>query len=443
MAPTLRASADVLDCAKKCDAACHGCLLTYDTQHDLAKLDRHAARTFLSDDRLASLDLRECHRLFGDDSRALTRSLSRHLAEVASEPWLAEIRLWLGGDADSWSVDDFPLYRDVLQWAGNERSIRLLVAPAAWSGLSDETRYSLASLVTAGRGRIEVHKAVAPTTELRTGALVAAAGSADGYVAWAISSDVGVPMNDVWGRPPGYAPVVCARFRDAMPKLPTEAIAITELHPQSDAIPHIQKELDGRIEGFGSRFWTHIHDGCRPLKEQFDSGRSLTRVRYCDRYLATPWSLLLLRELLLRLVREGWADSSTALEVLTRDVRRDFYRGSASQLISDNWEDTPSRQSFFECAIEVGRDPLRWKGPFEFKTGSAPHFRELRLDWNVGVAWTVKLEQGFGPWRCRPSAAFPFGAEPREQVSSANNTVKTQKVVIQGNDPTYVYIARE
>ena len=443
MAAALRESVNVLDCIKKCDAACHGCLLTYNTQHDSAKLDRHAARKFLNVDRLASLDLQECHRLFGDDSRPLTRPLFRHLAEVASEPWLAEIRLWLGGDADSWDVDDFPLYRYVLQWASNGLSIRLVVAPATWTGLSGETRHALASLVTAGRGCIEVHKAAAPATESPTGALVAVAGGADRYVAWAISSEVGLPMNHAWGRTPEGAPVVYARLQDVMPALLTDAIAVTELRPQSDAVLRIRKELDGRIEGFGSRFWTHIRNGCSSLKEQFDRGRFLTRVRYCDRYLATPWSLLLLRELLLRLVQEGWADSSTALEVLTRDIRRDSYRGSASQSISDNWEDTGSRQSFFECAIEVGRGPSRWKGPFEFKTGSAPHFRELRLDWGAGLAWTLKLDQGFGPWRCRPYAAFPFGAAPREQVSSANNTVKTQKVVMHGSDPTYVYITRE
>ena len=58
-APALRESIDILDCGKKCDAACHGCLLTFDTQYDSAKLDRHKARSFLTDERLAGLDLDE------------------------------------------------------------------------------------------------------------------------------------------------------------------------------------------------------------------------------------------------------------------------------------------------------------------------------------------------------------------------------------------------
>ena len=55
--PALRASIHMLDCGKQCDTACHGCLLTFDTQYDSAELDRHKARAFLTDERLAGLDL--------------------------------------------------------------------------------------------------------------------------------------------------------------------------------------------------------------------------------------------------------------------------------------------------------------------------------------------------------------------------------------------------
>ena len=46
---SLSESIQVLDCKKECDAACHACLLTFDTQYDSTKLDRHKARAFLTD----------------------------------------------------------------------------------------------------------------------------------------------------------------------------------------------------------------------------------------------------------------------------------------------------------------------------------------------------------------------------------------------------------
>ena len=45
--PALKRSVEVLDCPKECDAACHGCLLTYDTQHHVTDIDRHKALEFL------------------------------------------------------------------------------------------------------------------------------------------------------------------------------------------------------------------------------------------------------------------------------------------------------------------------------------------------------------------------------------------------------------
>lgn len=46
---SLLESTNVLDCPKNCDAACHGCLLTFDTQHQSEKLDRNKALMFLTD----------------------------------------------------------------------------------------------------------------------------------------------------------------------------------------------------------------------------------------------------------------------------------------------------------------------------------------------------------------------------------------------------------
>ena len=180
--PALRESVRVLDCDKKCDAACHGCLLTYDTQYDSTRLDRHQARAFLTDEFLAGLDLHERNRMLGPDSRVLTRPLPRHLAEVAGEPGVEEIRMWVGGEPGCWDVEDFPLYRNILRWADDGRSIRLFVAPDTWAGLSEGSRHSLASLVTAGKGHIEVHHAPASTTSVGNGAGVAIAGGQQGYV---------------------------------------------------------------------------------------------------------------------------------------------------------------------------------------------------------------------------------------------------------------------
>ena len=291
-----------------------------------------------------------------------------------------------------------------------------------------------------------MHHAPASTTSVGSGIEVAVVGGRQEYVRWAMSSDAAPPMNAVWGRPPGDGQAVYARVAGTLPRIRTDAIPVDQLRPQPEgtvAMLSVRKELDGRIQGFGSRFWSLLQDHCRRLQEQFEQGAPLTRVCYSDRYVATPWALLLLREVLLDLVREGRADSGTSLRLLTRDLRRDLRPGRDGRSISDQWQDEVAREAYFTQAFETGRSRLRWQGPLTFDTGPAPHFRELRLEWGNGVAWSLKLDQGVGYWRCRPSESFPFDGTPHEQVQVVNDIAKRCRVVSQSSHPTYIYVAAE
>ena len=146
--------------------------------------------------------------------------------------------------------------------------------------------------------------------------------------------------------------------------------------------------------------------------------------------------------MLLDLVRGERADSGTALRVFTRELRRRDARPSHDgRLIGDPWQDDGARESFFMEAFGAGRGRLRWKGALKLATGSPPHFRELRLDWADGVAWTLTLDQGVGYWRCRPSADFPFDGTSREQIRRFNQVTKQCRVASQGIHPTYLYVA--
>ena len=362
------------------------------------------------------------------------------------EPGVEEIRIWMGGDPDLWDVEDFPLYRDILRWIDDERLVRLFVAPDTWTRLSEGDRHSLASLVTTGRGRIEVHQTPTPTTVSESGAVLAIAGETHLHVRWAVSEVTAAPMNDAWGRPPKDGQAIYARIEDALPRIQSKAMNVDQLRPQHDdavAILSIQKELDGRIEGFGSRFWSHVQNRCRPLKEQLEQGALLTRVTYSDRYIATPWALLLLREVLLDLVRQERADSRTALRLLTRDLRRDLRPSRYGRSVSDQWQDDAARQSFFTHAFGKDRGRLRWRGPLELESGATPHFRELRLEWENGATWSLKLDQGVGYWRCRPSSDFPFDKNLHEQLQAINEMSKRCRAVSQGSHPTFVYAAEE
>ena len=437
-------SAKVLDCIKQCDTACHGCLLTFDTQYDSAKLDRHKARAFLTEERLAGLQLQPQHRLLGPDSRVLTRPLNLHLPEVVGQPTFEEIRIWFAGDPKMWDIESFPLYRHLLQWADEARILRICVAPQTWSGLKEGLRHSLASLVAAGHGRIEVHLVEAPKTGHGSGVVVAAAGARNGSVLWALTEDNAPAMNEAWGQPPEEVLCVYAAIQDKLPQILTSPLDIEKLRPRPKgtvAIIPVATELNGRIEGFGARFWTLMLTQCRQLDDEFELNGPLTRVSYSDRYVTSPLAILLLREILLDLVRQARVDDSTSLHLLTQNLRHNR-RGTIDGSIFDPFPNEMTRKDLFAAAMQRGRSKLRWMGPVNFHTGNAPHFRELRIEWGHARGWSLKLDQGVGYWRCRPSTAFPFGNSRQDQLLSLNGVARRCRAVARGSFPTFIYLAR-
>ena len=76
-------------------------------------------------------------------------------------------------------------------------------------------------------------------------------------------------------------------------------------------------------------------------------------------------------------------------------------------------------------------------------TGPTPHFRELRLDWADGTAWSLKPDQGVGYWRCRPAGRLGLFKTAEEQLEKLNKITKRCRVTSQGIYPTIIYVAKE
>ena len=442
VASALKEAVEILYCTNECDTACHGCLLNFGTQYDWTKLNRVKALGFLTTDFLSGLNLRQSDQLLGPNSRILTRPLFRHLAELAGEPEVREIRLSLGGNSGSWDVEDFPLYSDMLRWTASGRLIRLFITTNTLASVPTDCRHALASLVAAGRGQIKVHSE--SQADVSRGTIVAAVERNGGSILWAMPN-AAPPMNEAWGNPLNGGPIVYSRIDGPLPKPTTRALETEELRPRTNgaAILRINHELNGLIEGFGQRFWASVSDGCKSLNDRFKQDNSLRRVEYVDRYLASPWALILMREVLLGLAREGSADSGTLLRVLTRKIQREYRYDGYSRAIYDPWQDENKRRLFLEQIIHRGGDRGGWEGSFRFDTGDPPHFRQLSLEWSDGVKWTLKLDQGFGYWRHRGYTAFPFDGSPSEQIKFVNKIAKSSKVAATPEYPTFVYVSEE
>jgi hypothetical protein len=179
----------------------------------------------------------------------------------------------------------------------------------------------------------------------------------------------------------------------------------------------ITHELDGQSSGFGNNFWACIERQVPLLAERLNASIPLEKVRYTDRYVRSPFTLLLLHSLLGGLTRySGGLHSSTDVTVLTAKLER--LNTDSPRLMYHDWRDGEDRRIVAEDWFKESHPVFSWH---EEETRLLPHARELELIWADGEQWSIRLDQGVGYWRIahhiRPE--FPFESETDRQVKAA------------------------
>lgn len=164
------------------------------------------------------------------------------------------------------------------------------------------------------------------------------------------------------------------------------------------------------------------------LLKRFNGDQKLSAIHYSDRYLRSPLTLLLMRELLGALtVYPGGLTASTRLTITTSHLQcrdaQEPYR------LHHDWLEATDRRQVFEKLFDLGQFALDEKSHTQM-----PHARELRLIWPEDVVWTLRFDQGVGYWRARNyHEPFPFERSVERQVERLRSCV----VDIEAGHPSY------
>lgn len=202
----------------------------------------------------------------------------------------------------------------------------------------------------------------------------------------------------------------------------------------------IKDELDGPSIAFGERAWDYLESRVERLAARLRSDRPLHMVRYVDRYLRNPFSILLLHRFLQGLQRyPGGITAATLLSVETTGLERNT--PESPRLIFHDWHDAEDRQQVAKDWFRGSFPNFHWS---ERLTRELPHARELTLSWDNGESWSIRFDQGLGYWRTsrggRPE--FPFEADITRQISKLNSTNPLIEAMSR-EYPTYWYCGRQ
>jgi len=424
----LKAARRKLECPRQCDSACHGCLLSFDTQYRADQLDRHRAAGVLSGSALRRLDLPDQMKRFGARTRLETRSLPSAIREELARPGMERLRIHLGGRLEDWDVEDWRLAPDLVRWRAGDVDVELLIPEEALEGLDLAVASSLASLVEVSGARLLVGRfeppARGPAVEV---------GGAPGSVRWAVIDETGRAPGRDWGRGESSGVRVKVVSSRALPEsgaaVEFRAANLRRTPEGTVEEVRIASELDGSAGGFGNRFWDLVRGKAPGLRRQIEAGGPVSEIRYADRYVRHPLTLRLFLEIAAALMPEGGRGTRLAVSSAGYDAGHAW-----AHRINHAWPLAADRDGVGDALAR-----LRCFEP-SFQTVALrhlPHAREFEIVWASGRSAVLRLDHGLGYWDA--SAAFEFAATPARQARTLNRMALEVKARHPAH-PTIVYV---
>jgi len=420
---------DRLQCPANCENVCSHCLASQDSRVEREELDRKLALRWLNESRLIE------HLGFADTFAGLhgarycsvgpLRELSAAINSLDRRDPTAAILLCLHGDCADWDLDHPRFREQVLTWAIAERlKVRLGIADPAL--LNVEQKETLALLARLGVELVELQ-----TGTLQAPYLVAQLSSQAGARSlYSNMNNVGVPGAD-WLQ--GHADVVWATSK-LMPAVAGNSIDCSgwSQPPQGARIVEVTSQLDGPVKTLKKRIAALIDDQMPELASLLANDQAVS-VSYSDRYLKSPWSLMLLSSFL-DLFRNDQLQS-LAVQTLAPSGSQPSY------LLSHDWMRVDDQEAILELWLKSQFDIAP-----NISVMNSPrdllHCRVITVNWMSGKISKILLDQGMGYWRgrmpYRDQMGFDFNASPHEQALQMVEKLSSAQMQQSGEWPTYV-----
>jgi len=434
---------EVLQCPKECDSACQACLLTYETQHNIDDLDRHAALGLLSEDYLEAIDLPVEIRAYGENSRAELEPLTLALEREWQNQTLNEVRVFLGGEGEYWEPLQWQILDSLRRLHRKGAAISLVLEEDAFDSLESSQRDELFVIGTELGAQLYKKSGLKDLLPGETWPTMEVSGS-QSIVRWASSQEKALVPNEHWGSGVEGATFVRAYtgagpLSDVSGAKTIDTSQLRSMGEPDAADLVIYDELTGPVHSFGSKAWQLITRSAPELGRRLQSENPIEKLVYTDRYLRSPLAILLLERWISALGDfPGGLNSASRVEFLSTELGKPHPRPPTTWF--HDWQDPQDREEVVHGLFSERFDDFSWKTG---KLHDVAHARVLLLRWADGEQWEVRLDQGLGYWRLsnRNRNGFPFGKGTNEQLKGL------QKLNIDVSEasqsyPTYWYIVK-
>ena len=316
-----------LNCSSKCEDACSTCLLDSNTRHDANHLNRLVAIDWLGDafGNFVSLPSNLC---FLECSEYCHESIKEAISHQINKGAYS-VKIWLSKDLNEWDLNSRHVHMFVYQMCQiNNVELSFVLPNIALSEIEHRVlrRYQ------------ELGVTLLNTTKLlSSGTMVSLIESEREVISIASQSMNILSPNSTWLESNIDDMLVKSSAPQGFDFTEVDTSGWTNSENEDGKRVEVSSELNGEIKTFGDRFWTLIGDTFPSLKKDFE-GSLLSEIKYTDRYLQSPWYIILFGELIRALPRS--VDTSFELQTLFS------IKLANGKLINHDWSDSNnSRQN--------------------------------------------------------------------------------------------------
>lgn len=421
-------SFEQLNCPVHCETACQSCLIDFETRHQEDKLDRKVALAYL--EKIQSyLSLSDDNQVLGPNTEYCHDSIESELTYLGYKGD-SELVIYLSGDPLDWSIAGSRLKGQLQTFKSLYKKVTLVLAFDDLSVLSNDNLQDLYFLSLLGinlvKGFVEDEKAY----------FLADVVNNNSVKRFASNKAVSCPNEFFWN----FTNALCVQA----PANDIEEFKKLDLAPFLDQGGNkikdieIRQQLNGMLPQFGDRFWKMILEGSDTFLKTFKL-KKLVGVSYEDKYINSPWVVLIIHNVLNRLqvaLQNRWVVSE--VEIYSSEI----FTSPKGALLTRDFESSIEKEEFIyqylsglANEVKVNLEDAR----------AMPHARILILNWDDGTLTRIRLDHGFGNWKWdgRITEYIDNSIGWLEQIDVINRVEYQSSLGIKNNDsyPTYVVIS--
>jgi len=420
---------NLTNCPSSCNSSCESCLISYDLRQVETLLDRHIAAKFLRN-FAKNLNIPIDQRILGNGSSLCLNDLATELV-LGSKKYNSKLQLFVQGEESSFSPFN-PSFNKFIR-SISVSNIELSFPHGFIEKLTEDQQFDLKALLKSYRN-LCVSK-YSKEDDFKLLAVLSDGGSKSRAFA-SHMSQLG-EISDEWGKSTSDSLLL---YSDSFSEIPKTDVF--ELEPKFNnqnklAEILISNEFNGKIQQFGVAFWKRIENEIADKNLPINLNFTVSKVSYTDRYLATPFTVILLNEVLKAIPFN--LDLNCNLEVFTKTPDSQNYGVN----LNHNWRqgEENSKSLIIEKLLESKFKNIKIR---QLKNNKdIAHSRVLKFYFENGDCLSIRLDQGLGYWQLDGWSSdfqFPFYGNIQDQLDVIKSVIKNDSLKNYQSQPTYIYL---